>query len=73
MKIKAKLHGLCCANCAAKIEDKIAKLEGVESATVSFLTEKLILVAADDKADAIKAQAEKIVHQIEPDVKVEYL
>ena len=72
MKIKAKLHGLCCANCAAKIEDKIAKLEGVESATVSFLTEKLILVAADDKADAIKAQAEKIVHQIEPDVKVEY-
>lgn len=73
MKIKAKLHGLCCANCAAKIEDKIAKLEGVESATVSFLTEKLILVADDDQADTIKAQAEKIVHQIEPDVKVEYL
>lgn len=73
MKIKAKLHGLCCAHCAAKIEDKIGKLEGVESATVSFLTEKMILVAADDKADTIKAQAEKIVHQIEPDVKVEYL
>ena len=36
------LENLDCANCAAKIEDKIAKLEGVESATVSFLTEKCI-------------------------------
>ena len=73
MKIKAKLQGLCCANCAAKIEDRIGKLDGVEAVTVSFLTEKMILVAADDKADTIKAQAEKIVHQIEPDVKVAYL
>ena len=62
MKIKAKLHDLCCANCAAKIEEKISKTDGVESVTVNFLTEKMILVADDDKIEYVKAQAEKIIH-----------
>lgn len=73
MKMKVKLHGLCCANCAAKIEDKIAKLEGVESVSVSFLTEKMIINGAEDKLPQIKLQAEKIIRQIEPDVQVECL
>ena len=73
MKIKAKLHDLCCANCAAKIEEKIAKLDGVESVTVNFLTEKMILNAEESKLDAIRDQVEKIVHKIEPDVEIEYI
>lgn len=73
MKIKAKLHDLCCANCAAKIEEKISALDGVESVTVNFIMEKMILVADDSKIDEIKAQIEKIVHKIEPDVEIEYI
>jgi len=73
MKIKAKLHGLCCANCAAKIEEKIASLDGVESAMVSFLTEKMILTVEEAKLDALKPEIEKIVHKIEPDVEIEYI
>lgn len=73
MKIKAKLHDLCCANCAAKIEEKIVKLDGVESVTVNFLTEKMILNAEESKFDEIKAHIEKIVHKIEPDVEIEYI
>ena len=73
MKIKAKLHDLCCANCAAKIEEKIAKLDGVESVTVNFLTEKLIMNADESRLPEIKAQIEKIVHKTEPDVEIEYI
>ena len=73
MKIKAKLHDLCCANCAAKIEEKISALDGVESVTVNFIMEKMILVADDAKIDEIKAQIEKIVHKIESDVEIEYI
>ena len=73
MKVKAKLHDLCCANCAAKIEEKIARLDGVESVTVNFLTEKLIMNADESKLSEIKAQIEKIVHKIEPDVEIEYI
>ncbi|MBR3868867.1 MAG: cation transporter [Clostridia bacterium] len=73
MKIKAKLHDLCCANCAAKIEEKISALEGVESVTVNFIMEKMILVADETKIEDIKAEIEKIVHKIEPDVEIEYI
>lgn len=73
MKIKAKLHDLCCANCAAKIEEKISALDGVESVTVNFILEKMILNADENKIDDIKVQIEKIVHKIEPDVEIEYI
>ena len=73
MKIKAKLHDLCCANCAAKIEEKISAIDGVESVTVNFILEKMILNADENKIDDIKAQIEKIVHKIEPDVEIEYI
>lgn len=70
---KVKLHDLCCANCAAKIEDKVAKIKGVESVTVNFLTEKMILDVEESGFEAIRGEIEKIVHKIEPDVEIEYL
>lgn len=71
MKKKIKLHDLCCANCAAKIEDKMSKVDGVNSVTVNFLTEKMILDIDESKLESIMAQVEKIVHKIEPDVQIE--
>lgn len=71
MNVKLRLKDLCCANCAAKIEDKMSKVDGVESVTVNFLTEKMILELAEDKLDEILNKAEKIVHKIEPDVKIQ--
>lgn len=70
---KIKLIDLCCANCAAKIEEKTSKLDGVNSVTVNFLTEKMILDADETKLDSIMAGIEKIVHKIEPDVKIEFI
>ncbi|MDD6881796.1 MAG: heavy-metal-associated domain-containing protein [Firmicutes bacterium] len=71
MKRVFLLDGLCCANCAAKIERGIAKLDGVESASVSFLTTKLTIVFDEEKEDKIIEEAMKIVKKIEPDVEVE--
>ena len=73
MKVKVKLVDLCCANCATKIEEEVAKLPGVESVIVNFLTEKMLLEIQDDALDALKPEIEKIVRKIEPDVTVEYL
>ena len=42
MKKKFKLIDLDCANCAAKMEDAIKKIDGVEDANVSFMTQKMI-------------------------------
>lgn len=70
MKKKFKLQDLDCANCAAKMEDLINKIEGVNEASVSFLTEKLILDAEDDKFDAALAEAEKCITKIHSSTKV---
>ncbi|MCL1805106.1 MAG: heavy-metal-associated domain-containing protein [Clostridiales bacterium] len=67
MKKVFPMEELDCANCAAKIEAAIGKLEGVESANVNFMTQKLTLVASDDLFDSILEQAKRIVKKIEPD------
>ena len=67
MKKHFKLRDLDCANCAAKMEDAIRKLPGVNSATVSFMTQKLTLDADDARFDEILQQAVKIYKKVEPD------
>ena len=67
MKKHFKLRDLDCANCAAKMEDAIKKLPGVNSATVSFMTQKLTLDADDARFDEIVQEAVKICKKVEPD------
>lgn len=67
MKKRYVIEDLCCANCAAKMEDAIRKLEGVTSANINFLTQKLTLDAEDARFDVILDQAEAIIKKIEPD------
>lgn len=67
MKKKFKLIDLDCANCAAKMEDAIKKIDGVNEASVSFMAQKLTLDAADDRFDDILAECVKVCKKIEPD------
>ena len=67
MKKKYIIEGLDCANCGAKIEDAISKMDGVNSASVSFLTEKVKLDLADDiDLVAFLKEANEIADKIEP-------
>ena len=67
MRKTFKLKDLDCANCAAKMENSIKKIEGVNDATVSFMTQKLVIEGEDEKMPTIIEEAEKIVKNIEPD------
>ena len=67
MRKSFKLRDLDCANCAAKMEDAIRKLDGVNSATVSFMTQKLTLDADDARFDEILQQAAKVCKKVESD------
>ena len=67
MKKRYTIEDLCCANCAAKMEDAIRKLEGVNSVTINFLTQKLTLDAEDERFEPILDQAEAIIKKIGPD------
>lgn len=67
MRKSFKLEELCCANCAAKIETGINKLDGVNKATISFMTAKLVLDADDARFDEILDQAQAVCSKYEPD------
>ena len=70
MKKKFKLKDLDCANCAAKMEDAIKKLDGVNDASVSFMTQKMMVDADDDRFDDIMQQVVKICAKVEPDCQI---
>lgn len=70
MKKTYALRDLDCAACAAGMERKIKKLKGVEDASVSFMTQKLTIEAADDVFDSVLSEAVKLISKIEPDCRV---
>lgn len=55
MKFKYSITGLDCPNCAAKLADMMAKLDGVDSAKINFLTEKLTVEATADEGALLSA------------------
>ena len=67
MKKKFRLTDLDCANCAAKMEAAIQKIDGVTAATVSFIQQKLTIEADDDRFEDIMAQVVKVCKKVEPD------
>lgn len=70
MKKIYRLEDLDCAHCAAKIEDGIAKLDGVTAVSVSFISQRLTLEADDAVFDDVLKSAVKVVKKIEPDCRI---
>lgn len=65
-----ELEDLDCANCAAKMQDAVSKIEGVKFVSVNFLSQKFTLETDDDKFDDILKQAIKAMKKVEPDCEV---
>ena len=59
-----------CANCAAKVEEAIKKIDGVNDATVSFLTQKLTLDAEDARFEAVLDEVVRVCKKVEPDCQI---
>lgn len=70
MKRVYKLEGLDCADCAAKLERKLAAIEGITSANINFMTLKCTLEAEAEKMNEIIEKAMDIIKVEEPDVEV---
>ena len=68
MKKIFKLEGLDCAHCAAKIEEKVSKLEGVKSVVINFMTTKMTLESVDENIGDIVEKVKKLINEVEPDV-----
>lgn len=70
MKKSFVLEDLDCANCARKMEEAIAKIDGVASVNVSFISQKMTIEADDTVFDDIMKKVVKTIKNVEPDCKV---
>lgn len=70
MKKVLKIENLDCANCAAKLERRISKIDGVIKANVNFIGERLTLEADDERFDAVLQETIRLAKIVEPDCKI---
>lgn len=70
MKKKFKMIDLDCANCAAKMETAIKKIPGINDASISFMTQKLVVDAKDEQFDEIMQQVAAACKKVEPNCKI---
>lgn len=70
MKKVFKMQDLECANCAAKMQDAIGRIDGVESVSVNFLTQRMTLEAPEERMEEILQKADKAIRKFEPDCRI---
>lgn len=70
MRKTFKILGIDCANCAAKLEDALKKIDGVQDVRINFFMEKLTLQANDDDFDDVLERVERAALRFEPDCEI---
>ena len=70
MKKKYKIENLDCGHCAAKLEEALGKIEGVRSAKVNFLTQKVTLDIEESNEERICNEVVKVVSKVVPNAKL---
>ncbi len=70
MKKTYQLEDLDCANCAAKMERSVEKIDGVKSVNISFMTQRMVIEAEDDRFEEIMDQVVKVCKKVEPDCRI---
>ena len=70
MRKSFKLDEIDCANCARKLQDELARLDGVDAVSVNFMTQKLTLSAADDRFDDVLERVVALAARVEPNCEI---
>lgn len=73
MKTIYLLEGLSCAHCANQIESAVSKLQGVQSAYVNFITQRLSIEYDPECQIEVEQSSERIVRKTEPGVRLKSL
>ena len=70
MKKVFRMEELDCAHCAAKMETAIRKIDGVNSASINFIAQKITIDADDAVFEEVLQKAQKAVKKVEPDCRI---
>ena len=67
MKKVYRLEDLDCANCAAKMERAVAKIDGVNEVSISFMGQRMSIDADEGRFEEIMDRVVKACKRVEPD------
>lgn len=67
MRKIAKIKGLCCANCAAKLEKSLSKIKGVNSVQLNFMAQRITFDIEDSMVEDAIVEIKKITKKMEPE------
>jgi cation transport ATPase len=70
MKRTFKMEELCCANCAAKMEIALNKIDEIDTAVINFMAQRITIVADEDKFEVALDKAQTAVSKIEKHCKI---
>ncbi len=70
MKKIIALQDLDCANCAAKMENEIKKIDGIKFVSVNFVLQKMTLDITDGNAEKIIREVKAVCKRVEPSCKL---
>ncbi len=71
MKSTFKIKGIDCANCAAQLENALNKVEGVQNASISFMSERMVLEYDEQNKEEVMKKIRKVIKKEEPDATLE--
>ena len=70
MKKVIAMQDLDCANCAAKMEQAIRKIDGVQSCAINFMLQRMTLEFDEERSTEIFNQIKVAIKKIEPDCRL---
>ncbi len=70
MKAVLEVKGICCPNCASKLEDRLKKIKGCDGATYAFMTQRITLEINEDSIDRTVSEAIRVINKYEPKAEV---
>lgn len=70
MKAILEVKGICCPNCASKLEDRLKKIDGCDGATYAFMTQRMTLEIKEDSVERIVSEAIRVISKYEPKAEV---
>ena len=69
MKFKDKIEGVDCPNCAAKLANKMADVDGIDSAAINFLSERLTIESEISESEWID-KINKVAKDFDKNIKI---
>ena len=67
MRKIVRFTGVCCANCAAKLERALEKIDGINSVQLNFMAQRVNFDIDDNKYEEVVKRIKEVTEKVLPE------